>query len=78
MSTALEQAFSLEELTAAIKHLSNDKAPGPSMINSNMIKAWDAGMVAYVHLMMHVLWEHKTIPIWRKDHILSEPFGKYG
>jgi hypothetical protein len=29
-------------------------------------------MIAYVHLMMHVLWEHhQTRPIWWKDHILS-------
>jgi hypothetical protein len=71
MSTALEQAFFLKEFTAAIKHLSKDKAPGPSMVNSNMIKAWNTGMIAYFHSMMHVLWEHKTIPIWWKDHILS-------
>ena len=71
MSATLAQAFSLEEFTAAIKHLSKDKAPGPSMVNSNMIKAWDAGMIAYIHSMMQALWEHKTIPIWWKDHILS-------
>jgi hypothetical protein len=45
MSATLAQAFSLEEFTAATKHLSKDKAPGPSMVNSNMIKAWDAGIV---------------------------------
>jgi hypothetical protein len=63
MSATLAQALSLEEFTAAIKHLSKDKAPGPSMVNSNMIKAWDVGMIAYIHSMMQVLWEHKTIPI---------------
>jgi hypothetical protein len=36
-----------------------------------MIKAWDAGMIAYIHSLMQVLWEHKTIPIWWKDHVLS-------
>jgi hypothetical protein len=41
------------------------------MFNSNTINAWDPGMIAYVHSMMHVLWEHKTRPIWWKDHILS-------
>jgi hypothetical protein len=64
MSATLARAFSLEEFTAAIKQLFKDKAPGPSMVNSNMIKAWDAGMIAYIHSMMQVLWEHKTIPIW--------------
>ena len=64
ISAALAQVFSLEEFTAAIKHLSKDKAPGPSMVNSNMIKAWDAGIIAYIHSMMQVLWEHKMIPIW--------------
>jgi hypothetical protein len=62
MSATLAQAFSLEEFTAAIKHLSKDKTPGPSMVSSNMIKAWDAGMIAYVHSMMQVLWKHKTKP----------------
>jgi hypothetical protein len=32
---------------------------------------WDDGMIAYIHSMMQVLWEHKTIPISWKDHILS-------
>jgi hypothetical protein len=41
------------------------------MVNSNMIKAWDAGMIAYIHSMMQLLWEHKTISIWWKDHNLS-------
>jgi hypothetical protein len=75
MSATLAQAFSLKKFTAAIKHLSKDKAPGPSMVNSNMIKAWDAGMIAYNHSMMQVLWEHKRIPIWWKDHVLS-PLSK--
>jgi hypothetical protein len=61
MSATLAQTFSLKEFTAAIKHLSKDKAPGPFM---DMIKAWDAGTIAYIHSMMQVLWEHKTIPIW--------------
>jgi hypothetical protein len=64
MSATLAQAFSLEEFTAAIKHLSKDKAPGPPMVKSNMIRAWDAGMIAYIHSTVQVLWEHKTIPIW--------------
>jgi hypothetical protein len=55
MSEALAQAFSSEEFTAAIKHLSKDKAPGLFMVNSNISKAWDAGMSAYVHSMMQVL-----------------------
>jgi hypothetical protein len=71
MSEALARAFSLEEFTAAIKHISKDNAPGPSMVNSNMIKAWEAGMIAHIHSLMQVLLEHKTIPIWWKDHILS-------
>jgi hypothetical protein len=71
MKVALDEPFSLEEFTAAIRHLSPDKAPGPSMVNSNMIKGWDDGMIAYVHSMMQALWEHKTIPIWWKDHVLS-------
>jgi hypothetical protein len=71
MSEALARAFSPEEFTAAIKHISKDKAPGPSMVNSNMIKAWDAGMIAYIHSLMQALWKHKTIPVWWKDHILS-------
>jgi hypothetical protein len=71
MRLALDQPFSLEEFTAAIKHLSKDKSPGPSMVNSNMIKGWDPGMVEYVHSLMQVLWENKKIPIWMKDHILS-------
>jgi hypothetical protein len=64
MSEALARAVPLEEFTAAIKHISKDKAPGPSMVNSNMIKAWDAGMIAYIHSLMQVLWKHKTISIW--------------
>jgi hypothetical protein len=71
MSAALAQAFSLVKFTVVIQHLSKDKAPGLSMVNSNMIKAWDAGMITYVHSMMQVLWEHKTIPIWWRDHGLS-------
>jgi hypothetical protein len=71
MSATLAQAFSLEKFTAAIKHLSKDKAPGPFMVNSNMIKVCDARMIAYIHSMMQVLWKHKTIPIWWKDHNLS-------
>jgi hypothetical protein len=71
MGEALAKPFSLVEFTAAIKHFSKDKAPGPSMVNSNMIKSWDAEMVAYIHSLMQALWEHKTIPIWMKDHILS-------
>jgi hypothetical protein len=40
MSATLAQAlFSPpEEFTATIKHLSKDKAPGPSMVNYNMMK----------------------------------------
>jgi hypothetical protein len=39
------------------------------MVNSNIVKAWDAGMTAYVNSMMQALWKHKTIPIWWEDHV---------
>jgi hypothetical protein len=71
MQALLAEAYTLEEFKASIKHLSKDKAPGPSMVNSNMIKAWDDGMVMYMHSMMQALWEAKKIPVWFKDHILS-------
>jgi hypothetical protein len=71
MQELLASAYTLEEFKSAIKHLSKDKAPGPSMVNSNMIKAWDDGVVTYVHSLMQARWETKTIPIWSKDHILS-------
>jgi hypothetical protein len=71
MQEILAAAYTLEEFKSSIKHLSKDKAPGPSMVNSNMIKAWDDGMVTYVHSLMQALWETMTIPIWFKDHILS-------
>jgi hypothetical protein len=43
VSAALAQAFFLEQITATIKHLSKDKVPGQSMVNSNMIKAGTLG-----------------------------------
>jgi hypothetical protein len=63
MQELLASAYTLEVFKSAIKHLSKDKAPGPSMVHSNMIKAWDDGMITYVHSLMQALWETKTIPI---------------
>jgi hypothetical protein len=71
MQELLASAYTLKEFKSAIKHLSKDKAPGPSMVNSKMIKAWDDGMMTYVHSLMQALCEIKTVPIWCKDHILS-------
>jgi hypothetical protein len=71
MQELLASAYTFEEFKSAIKQFSKDKAPGPSTVNSKMIKAWVDGMVTYVHSLMQGLWETKTIPIWFKDHILS-------
>jgi hypothetical protein len=48
MQELLTSAYTLEEFKSAIKHLSKDKAPGPFMVSSNMIEAWDDGMITYV------------------------------
>ena len=39
MTEALAEPISLHEFKAAVKHLPPDKAPGPSMVTPNMIKA---------------------------------------
>jgi hypothetical protein len=46
MQELLALTYTLEEFKSAIKHLSKDKAPGLSKVNSNMIKAWDSGTIA--------------------------------
>lgn len=70
MKTAMEADITFEDFEEAIKALKYDKAPGPSMVTPNMIKAWSTDTLRFAYALIHGLWQAKHIPKWWSDHIL--------
>jgi exonuclease III len=70
MEKAMSDPISFEVFEAAINSLKSDKAPGPSMVTPNMIKAWSHDTLHYAYELINGLWEAKHIPKWWSDHIL--------
>eukprot|EP00392_Amoebophrya_sp_AT5.2_P019428 g20260.t1 len=46
------------------------KAPGPSGLTANMIKAWPEETIVVVHAMLSKMWKDKSIPPWWGDKLL--------
>ena len=70
MNAAMSEPITFETFEDAIKALKADKAPGPSMVTPNMIKAWSYDTLQYAYSLINGLWLAKHIPKWWSDHIL--------
>ena len=71
LQESLTEPFTFEEFQRGIARLTKDKAPGPSMVTSNMLKALPEEVLKRMYDLMNELWSRKEIPLWWKDHVLT-------
>ena len=67
---ALDAPITLRQFKDAIAALPSGKAPGPSGLTANMIKAWPTDTIELVYDMLNTMWKDKSIPAWWGDKLL--------
>ena len=68
----LDSDVSKEEVKAAIRHLKNNKSPGPDSIMSEILKALDTAIVPFLVKYFHKLFSSGLYPTeWTKAIIVS-------
>ena len=70
LARVLREEITLEQFKAAIRAMPAGKAPGPSGLTANMIKAWPEETIVVVHAMLSKMWKDKSIPPWWGDKLL--------
>jgi len=70
IQAAMEEPISLSDFRDMINRLKWGKAPGPSMLTTNMIKLWPPEVVEWAHRAMNIMWEARYSPDWWGDRVL--------
>jgi hypothetical protein len=70
LTAAMTTPFTLEAFCAAVRALNYDRAPGPSMVTSNMFKALPLNALEYMFNLLDEMWKTRCIPSWWKDHTM--------
>ena len=70
MNRAVSDPVSITAFKAAIRCQPSGKAPGPSGLTANMIKAWPESTIKMAHSLIQTLWHRGSIPGWWGDRLL--------
>jgi hypothetical protein len=70
IADSLHAPISEQEFTDALDHLQKNQAPGPSMVTTNMIRAWSPNTRHNAFVLLNILWKNKEVPEWWADDVL--------
>ena len=68
---ALRQQITISEFHSTLDGMAKDKAPGPSMVTTNMIKKWTPEIKIEVLGLLQTLWTHRHVPRWWRDRVMT-------
>ena len=71
VTAAARQGISFQDFCDAITAAKSNKAPGPSGLTINMIKALSANSKRFLYKAMVILWERKYLPQWMRDRMMA-------
>ncbi|MBQ27686.1 MAG: hypothetical protein CMH81_06050 [Nitrospiraceae bacterium] len=75
---ALRQQITISEFHSTLDGMAKDKAPGPSMVTTNMIKKWTPEIKIEVLGLLQTLWTHRHVPRWWRDRVMTPLLKKPG
>ena len=63
-----------EEMAKAIKHLKNNKSPGPDNIPAEILKADINTITEMLYELIGLIWEEEMVPMdWKEGHLVNLP-----
>jgi hypothetical protein len=78
IADSVHTLISEQEFTDALDHLQKNRAPGPSMGTTNMIRAWSPNTRHTAFVLLDILWKNKEVPKWWADGVLCPILKKPG
>ena len=78
LGKALEKDITHEEFYSTLHSISFNRAPGPSMVSSNMVKSWPPAIQQEAFTLIKSLWKHKHVPTWWRDRVMTPILKKPG
>jgi hypothetical protein len=70
IADSLHAPISEQDFTDALDHVQKKRAPGPSMVTTNMIRAWSPNTRYIAFVLLDNLWKNKEVPEWWADGVL--------